>query len=92
MEVIVQLKPSPSQKDVRALGHVAPPRVFRNLEEEYGVTLRPLHPGAQDAALCSYYTLTITDEATAHEVLARLRRSTRVEAAYVKPADEAPLP
>jgi hypothetical protein len=92
VEVIVQLRPSSSQKDMHALGEMAPPRVFRNLEEEYGVTLQPLHPGAQDAALCRYYTLTITDEAVAPEVLARLRRSTRVEAAYVKPADEAPLP
>ena len=66
--------------------------MFRTLEEEYGVTLRPLHPNAQDALLCSYYSVIITDEATAHEVLTRLRRSTRVEAAYVKPADEMPAP
>ncbi len=95
MEVIVQVRPRQTPqatRTTRAASDVAPPAVFRTVEEEYGVTLRPMHPNAHDAVLCTYYYANVTDEATAHEVLTRLRRSTRIEAAYVKPADEMPTP
>lgn len=92
MEVIVQVKPRPIGRDAQAAYDLSPPRLLRTLQEEYGVILRPLHPGSQDAALCTYYSVVISDESLADEVLARLRNSSRVEAAYVKPSDEAPQP
>ncbi len=52
-----------------------------------GVTPRPLHPGAEDPRLRSYYVVDVPDGATAERVVARLRQSPAVAAAYIKPPD-----
>lgn len=70
----------------------------RDLESEallqalgaYGVALQPLHPDAEDPLLTSYYTVSVPDAATADQLLAELRQSVAVEAAYIKPMDEPP--
>jgi len=89
VEVIVQIRRRTTT--AHGAGDVAPPRLFNTLEEEFGVTLQPLHPGVQDPTLGAYYHM-IADEAVALEVITRLRASSRIEAVYVKPAAEAPSP
>ncbi len=60
------------------------------IANEFGVTVEPVHPGVQDPQLASYFTVRVPDGPTAERVIQRLRQSDRVEAAYVKPADELP--
>jgi hypothetical protein len=58
--------------------------------EAHGIALEPLHPDAEDPFLTPYYTVEVPDAAKAEEVIAALRRSVAVEAAYIKPMDEPP--
>jgi len=57
---------------------------------ELGVSLRPMHPGATDRTLASYFVADVPDMATGERIASRLRRSRGVQAAYVKPDDELP--
>jgi hypothetical protein len=52
--------------------------------------LEPIHPGTEDPELTRYFTVEAPDQATAERVMARLRQSKAVEAAYVKPPDAMP--
>lgn len=56
------------------------------LVESVGAVLTPLHPGANDAVLRTYFTLEAPD-ASVDELLERLRATDGVIAAYVKPAE-----
>lgn len=71
-------RPSPAMQElVRVLG-------------ELGAELTPIHPGATDPLLAPYFTVDIEDMADIDNVLRRLQKCSVVEAAYVKPLDEAP--
>jgi hypothetical protein len=72
-------------------GHTpeARPASVQRLAEELGLPLEPLHPGVDDPVLRSYYTVEVPDRVAA-AVLARLRASPAVAAAYVKPPEAAP--
>ncbi len=63
--------------------------LFR-ITEELGVLLKPMHPGAEDPLLNQYFLVEVPDSATAERVIAHLRRSKAIEAAYLKPPDELP--
>jgi hypothetical protein len=52
--------------------------------------LEPLHPGAEEPHLASYFTVEVQDPATADQVIARLKHCHAIEAAYLKPPDELP--
>jgi hypothetical protein len=59
--------------------------------EELGLSLQPVHPGADDPLLAPYFTVEVPDdEELAVRVLAVLEESGAVEAAYVKPPAEPP--
>jgi hypothetical protein len=58
--------------------------------EELGVVLEPMHPGVEDPRLASYFTVEVPDHVTAERVISRLQNCEAVEAAYLKPLDEAP--
>lgn len=60
---------------------------LRGLVDEFGASVRPLHPGTSDPELASYLIVQIPNAAAAPQVLDRLRRHTAVTAAYVKPPD-----
>ena len=60
------------------------------IAEEFGVVLEPMHPGAEDPLLTPYFMVEVPDSTTAERVIAHLRRSTAVEAVYLKPPDELP--
>ena len=58
--------------------------------EDLGVALVPVHPGASDPYLAPYFTIEVPDTETAERTIERLRQSTAVEAAYIKPRDAMP--
>lgn len=58
--------------------------------EDLGVSLDPVHPGAEHPFLAPYFTIEVPDIQTAERVMTQLRRSKAIEAAYVKPPDEKP--
>lgn len=78
-----------------ALSGRAPPTVeaetLQSQLEELGVALRPVHPGTDDPLLAPYFAVEVEDdEELVEQVLAVLRHSPVVEAAYTKPAAELP--
>ncbi len=60
------------------------------ITEELGVRLEPMHPAVRDPRLALYFTVEVPDRSTAERVIQQLQRSSAVEAAYLKPADELP--
>ncbi len=54
------------------------------------LALEPLHPGAQDRSLASWFRISVEDEATAELVLTALSDSPAVESAYVEPLSAPP--
>ena len=60
------------------------------IAEELGVLLEPMHPGADDSLLAPYFMAEVPDSTTAELVIAHLRKSKAIEAAYLKPPDELP--
>lgn len=60
---------------------------LRQIADELGISLHPLHPGSDDPSLRSYFTVEVPDAAAAQRVIARLRQSPGITAAYVKPPD-----
>jgi hypothetical protein len=77
VEIIVQLSPETS---VTAVEQVA---------ADIGTTLQPLHPATSDAGLAQYAVVRVPPSQV-DSVLTALRSSPDVDAAYVKPAGEAP--
>jgi hypothetical protein len=90
VRVTVQVSPDVA----RVLQQEAPPTAesgeLLEIVHELGVVLEPVHPGAEDPLLAPYFTVEVPDAETAERVIARLRESGAVEAAYVKPPDELP--
>jgi hypothetical protein len=58
--------------------------------EQLGMRLEPMHPGAAEPHLASYFTVEVQDPATAERMIARLQHCPAIEAAYLKPPDELP--
>ncbi|MFQ5633093.1 MAG: hypothetical protein ACE5I1_30360, partial [bacterium] len=55
-----------------------------------GVTLEPMHPGTDNPQLVRYFYIEIPEPLTAEQVIAQLRQSKAIEAAYQKPPDALP--
>jgi hypothetical protein len=79
--ITVQVTADAADDGAAALDHLA---------RELGVAIRPLHPGTDDSALRTYFTVEVPNAASAERVAARLRDSPAVAAAYVKPPDAMP--
>jgi hypothetical protein len=90
MQLTVQLSQQASPSLAR--GEAATPEVgeLLRLGQELGIRFRPLHPGTADPRLASYFTVEVPDAVAAQRVMARLRESRAVEAAYLKPPAELP--
>lgn len=79
-----RLHPQPNYSKVKG---------YKELEQttrDLGITLEPLHPGIKDPTLATYFTVQVPSREAAQHIIDRLSQSTGVEAAYVKPPDEAP--
>ena len=57
---------------------------------ELGTVLEPMHPGIADPVLATYFTVEVADPAAAERLLEELGANPAIEAAYIKPPDEAP--
>ncbi|MGW7519871.1 hypothetical protein ACWGJ2_30250 [Streptomyces sp. NPDC054796] len=86
-EVVVQLSTSQGHGAARAPGGA-----LDCLRERFGLTARPMYPGADDASLLDWYTVAVPAGAgaDAEDVAAALRERPDVDAAYVKPPAELP--
>ena len=79
--ITVQLKPELTSGEREAL---------TTLTRELGVSLRAMHPDTDDSVLRTYFTVDVTNAASAERVVARLRESPAIAAAYVKPPEAMP--
>jgi hypothetical protein len=60
------------------------------IAEKLNVVLEPLHSETEEPLLASYFVVDVPDSATAEIIISNLRQSAAIEAAYLKPPDEAP--
>jgi hypothetical protein len=81
MQITVQLHQPGSSPEAEELDRIA---------GQLGVVLQPIHPDTTDPDLRGYFTVEAPDRATADKVIAGLRQSKAVAAAYVKPPDAMP--
>jgi hypothetical protein len=58
--------------------------------DDFGVVIKAMHPGSTDPLLAPYYLIEAPNQEFAEKIVNRLRTSAVVEAAYIKPLDEAP--
>lgn len=90
MQITVQVD-APTAQHLQHHGPAtAAARELHELAARLGVELHPLHPGVADPLLSSYFVITTDSEVVAETLLDKLRRCDAVEAAYIKPPDEAP--
>jgi len=83
MQIVVQLKLARARLLHSARGGIAQSVVS-------GVVLQPMHPGTNDPDLMRFFTVEVSDSASAEQLIARLQQDAEVEAAYLKPPDEMP--
>jgi hypothetical protein len=57
---------------------------------EFGVSLRPVHPGETDPLLAPYFAVDLPDAPTARRFIERLHGNTAVVAAYPEPSISPP--
>ena len=87
VDIVVRLRP-----DIASLFHGDGDQAAVEVMEvtavlrRFGVDLKPQHPGASDAELQSYFTISgVASAAEAERIAAALRKLEAVEAAYVQP-------
>ena len=68
----------------------APAAELQRLAAQRGLRLQPMHPRTADARLARYFFVDVPDGAANEATIAALRQCGAVNAAYTKPADEAP--
>ncbi len=96
MRITVQLQPPEALclRDVRDPDASAECSVrVRELLElllSWDATIAPLHPSGSDRELMTFFEVTLTDNDRLEEVRTALLELRCVDAAYVKPPDEAP--
>ena len=90
MQITVQLQADVARRLHQRGSPTAGSQELNQITNQLGVTLEPIHPGTEDPELTRYFTVEAPDQSTAERVIARLRQSKAVEAAYVKPPDATP--
>ena len=80
MQLVVQLKPK----------YKTPSTSIKTAVRESGATLEPMHPGATDPTLRTFFTAEVESRETAERLASLLLQNAAVEAAYVKSADALP--
>jgi hypothetical protein len=90
IEVFVQLR-ADAARALRGVAPVGPEAAaLRTALADLGVELEPVDPDTGDPALATHYWLHADDLDAATEIVARLRETGAVEAAYPKPRASLP--
>lgn len=90
MQITIQLDPAAAHW-LQHRGQATPDtQELNRIAEQLGVVLRPIHPETINPELGRHFTVEAADLPTAEGMIARLRQSKAVEAAYLKPRDAAP--
>lgn len=90
MEVIVQLAGEAAGDFLRARTSNPEVAQLSRVLGNLGVTLRPQHPGLDDAGLSRYFVTEVRDRDQGSRVVAALTALRIVTAAYAKPQAEPP--
>lgn len=88
--VILQIRPEAARELGGRRAETPEAKEVAETATALGVSLEQMHPGVADESLSQYFTVQVPEDAAAAEVAERLRGCEAVEAAYVKPSDEAP--
>lgn len=78
------------QFDLDAISSSEAGRLIQKLARAHGGSGGPLHPGANEPELSSFYLIDIPDSDEARKALAKVQENRSVLAAYIKPAAELP--
>lgn len=90
MRITTQVRGDVSRALQRRQAPTAASEELARVANELDAVLEPIHPGAEDPSLASYFTLEVPDSVTAEQAISRLQNCEGVEAAYLKPSDETP--
>ena len=90
MRVTVQLDPKVARTLSRGEQSNRTCAELTELLDALSVSLVPLHPGADDDTLGSFFAVDVPDYKTAENVVKRLRPCRGIRAAYIKPVDALP--
>jgi hypothetical protein len=90
MRIIVQVAPQVARAIRRGMSFGEACSEVSAVAYRLGASIKPLHPEVDDETLGSYFTLEVTDRATAKQAVQQLLRCRDVRAAYVKPRAAAP--
>jgi hypothetical protein len=63
---------------------------LQTAEDELGVSMAPMYPDVSHPTLQPFFIIDVPDQESAEKVIARLKQSTAVEAAYLQPEAEPP--
>jgi len=89
MQITMRLRPDVAE-DVQKGTQSGPSKELFQTARELGISLQAMHPDTNDPNLMSYFVINIAASNDAELIAQRLRQCPGVEAAYLKPADEAP--
>ena len=89
MQIIIQVSINVARALLQQTVATVDSKKIHRITKELGIDMKPLHPGVEDPLLAGYFFADVPDADTAR-VVARLQKSSSVEAAYLKPPDELP--
>jgi hypothetical protein len=90
MQITVQVLPEVADALQSGDAPAAAHHDLIRLSRELGITLEALHPGSTDRDLKTFFAAEVANPQVADGVLAQLRQSPAVLAAYIKPTDALP--
>ncbi len=90
MYVTIHLRAGVARDLRRAQPTIPAASELRDVIQEMGLELQPLHAGAEDATLSSQFFVSAATEEEGSQIAGRLRKLAAVEAAYVKPPGAPP--
>jgi hypothetical protein len=90
MRIIVQVAPQVARAIHRGKPLKEACSEVSAVADRLAASIKPLHPEVDDETLATYFTLEVTDRATADQAVQQLLRCRDVRAAYVKPRATAP--
>jgi len=85
MDIIVRLRVDIARALHSGAENAAATQGLQAVLTQFGVALKPLHPGVSDPQLQSYFMISGVTSADADHIVAALRTLDEVEAAYVQP-------